>query len=437
MAIVLAVIGVYVYFHLKNGLDTGIARALRDRAGVVATLVHQLGPDRLASRRPPLESGKDEAQVIAYDGRVIAGDEEGEDGPLIDAAELRRAMRAPITLQRGERIRVLAEPLPDERVVVVVAASLRQREGAMESLAGSLAIGGPALLLLAAGGGYLLTGAALRPVELMRRRASTITAAEPDSRLPLPAANDEVRRLGETLNEMVARLDAAFERERSFVAEASHELRTPLAILRMEVELALRHGRTAEELRAALASALDETDRLGRLAENLLELARSDRGEMTLASNPVPADELLDAVATRFAVVAREDGRRISVQPDPSARVLADPDRVEQALGNLVDNALRYGAGQVTLGARIRDGTVELHVEDEGTGFSDEFLPRAFERFARADPARSSGGVGLGLALVNVIARAHGGEARAANTATGADVWLVLPAPSSQLTAHS
>jgi signal transduction histidine kinase len=263
----------------------------------------------------------------------------------------------------------------------------------------------------------------------MRRRAATISADEPGARLPLPQADDEIRRLGETLNAMVVRLDSALERERMFVAEASHELRTPLSILRMEIELALRHGRTAEELQAALASALDETDRLGSLAENLLDLARSDRGELALASGPVPAGELLDAVAGRFRVAARELGRAITVDAEPTARVLADPERVEQALSNLVDNALRYGDGAVRLSASARDGTVELHVRDSGDGFSEEFLPRAFERFTRSDPARSRGGAGLGLALANAIARAHGGTAGAANApGGGADVWLALRA---------
>jgi two-component system OmpR family sensor kinase len=357
---------------------------------------------------------------------VIAGDDGS--GALLSPQELERAQAAPISLQRGERARILAEPIEGQRAVVVVSASLGQRESAMESLASALAVGGPALLLLAAGAGYLLTGAALRPVERMRRRAATISADETGARLPLPAANDEVHRLGETLNEMIARLDSALERERLFVAEASHELRTPLAILRMEIELALREGLSVADLREALASALDETDRLGRLAENLLELARSDRGELALARSPVAAAELLDSVASRFSAPARASKRGIAVEADPATRVLADADRVEQALGNLVDNALRHGDGDIRLSAVASNGAVELHVRDGGAGFTSDFLPHAFERFTQADYGRSGGGAGLGLALANAIARAHGGHAYAANGPTGADVWLVLPA---------
>ncbi|MEA2448182.1 MAG: hypothetical protein QOG63_114, partial [Thermoleophilaceae bacterium] len=185
LAVVLVVVGVYVYFHLKAGLDRGIGRSLRDRATVVATLSRQLGLEQLEARRPLLERGKDEAQVVGVDGRVIAGE---ADHPLITPAELAKARTGPVGAQRAERIRLLAEPIAGQPAVVVVTASLGPREAAMESLASSLTLGGPALLLLAAGAGYLLTGAALRPVESMRRRAATISADEPGARLPLPAA---------------------------------------------------------------------------------------------------------------------------------------------------------------------------------------------------------------------------------------------------------
>ena len=145
-----------------------------------------------------------------------------------------------------------------------------------------LLIGGPVALLLASLAGYAVSGTALRPVEAMRRRAAEISAAEPDQRLPLPEANDELRRLGETLNQMLGRLEAALERERTFVDDASHELRTPLAMHKTELELALRYAKTPEEMRAAIASAIVEVDRLSALAEDLLVLARSEQGKLAL-----------------------------------------------------------------------------------------------------------------------------------------------------------
>jgi signal transduction histidine kinase len=226
---------------------------------------------------------------------------------------------------------------------------------------------------------------------------------------------------------MLARLEAAIEHERRFLADASHELRTPLALLRTELELALRRPRSRDELELALRSAADETERLTRLAEDLLLIARADRGSLPIRREPVSARDLLADVAERFAARAAEDGREVAVEPGPDAVLDADPVRLEQAVGNLVDNALIHGRGRVTLAVVVRPEQVELHVRDEGAGFTPEFRARAFDRFSRADDARSPGGTGLGLAIVELIATAHGGTASVANCAGGgADAWLAL-----------
>jgi signal transduction histidine kinase len=258
----------------------------------------------------------------------------------------------------------------------------------------------------------------------MRRKASGVTEANPGERLPVPPSRDEISRLGETLNEMLARLESALDRERGFVADASHELRTPLAILRTELELALREGRSEDELRAALRSASEETDRLSRLADDLLVLARSDRGTLPLRLEPLSARELLEGVATRFRLAAGE----VEVDAGEGLRVSGDRLRLEQALGNLVANAVAHGDGPVRLSAAARDGQVEMHVEDVGPGLPAAYVERAFERFTRADSARSGGGAGLGLAIVDAIARAHGGRAGISPRDRGADVWIALPA---------
>jgi len=193
----------------------------------------------------------------------------------------------------------------------------------------------------------------------------------------------------------------------------------------MELELALRHGETFEELEAALRSATEEADRLARLAEDLLVLARADEGMLPIRPEPLDARALLEGVSQRFAARV---GHPLEVDAPAGLTVEGDELRLEQALGNLVDNALRHGAGNVRLTAVPVNGTIELHVADEGTGFPPELLPRVFERFARADAARSRGGAGLGLSIVDAIARAHGGAAHAANRERGADVWLEMPA---------
>ncbi len=227
---------------------------------------------------------------------------------------------------------------------------------------------------------------------------------------------------------MLDRLEAGLERERDFVADAGHELRTPLAVLRTELELALRQGETAEELREAVRSSSREADRLAQLAEDLLLIATSDRGRLPLRVEEIDVAELFGSVVNRFDWRAADSGADVRADvPEPVA-VRGDRLRLEQALANLVDNALRHGGGAVRLGATSSNAHVQLHVTDEGSGFDPKFLDRAFERFSRSDPARGGGGAGLGLAIVQAIAHAHGGEAHAANREPrGADVWLDLP----------
>jgi signal transduction histidine kinase len=265
-------------------------------------------------------------------------------------------------------------------------------------------------------------------MEAMRQAASEISDIVPGARLPLPPAEDEVHRLGVTLNGMLARLEQARDREREFFSDASHELRTPLTILKTEVELALRKENPPEALRAALRIAGAETDRLINLAEDLLLVARSDQGAMELERRAVTASELMQGVERRFRVRARESGRALTVGDGADVTLDVDVARVEQALSNLVDNALRHGAGAIGIVASANDGHAELHVLDDGPGVPPAFIPHAFERFSRAQSGRTGEGTGLGLAIVAAIAAAHGGRAGVSNRAEGgADVWIALP----------
>jgi two-component system OmpR family sensor kinase len=216
--------------------------------------------------------------------------------------------------------------------------------------------------------------------------------------------------------------------ERRFVADASHELRTPLALLKAELDLALRRPRSHDELKRALESAADETDRLARLAEDLLLIARADQGRLPIRPERIHAHEALERVRARFAARAESLGRTIAIADD-DPELIADPVRLEQALGNLLDNALEHGGGTVTLGARLHHDFAELYVSDNGAGVPPEFVARAFDRFSRPDDGRSSRGVGLGLSIVELITRAHGGEAGVRNRPSGGtEIWITLPA---------
>jgi signal transduction histidine kinase len=427
MAAVLGAIGLLVYLRVGNALLASVDQTLQAQAREAA----RRATDERGLVDPDVGAGVTLAQRYDTAGRPVRSTPRLA-SPLLPAATAARAARGDtvsttISLRRpGGEWRVLAVPLASGRGAVAVARSLEPREETLHRLFSELLIAGPLALLLASMAGYGLAAAALRPVEAMRRRAAAVTASTP-GRLPVPRGRDEVSRLAVTLNDMLARLEASFEHERRFLADASHELRTPLALLRTELELALRRPRSRDELEQALRSAGEETERLSRLADDLLLMARADQGELPVRRRRVEAAELLEAVARRFEARAHEIGRAVVAEPS-SAEVDVDPDRVHQALSNLVDNALAYGAGDVTLSARERGGEVELHVGDRGPGFPSGFASRAFDRFSRADEARRRGGAGLGLAIVQLVAEAHGGTARAgARAGGGADVWLAMP----------
>jgi two-component system OmpR family sensor kinase len=434
MAILLTALGLYVYSRFETELSEQIDQSLRSHGDDIASLVARKDLSKSTSLLGREESF---AQVLTSDGAIYATTDQLANRPQLTPAEAAQAAQASFIVTRphvrsitGEA-RLLARPAHarGRTFVVVVAASLDDRNESLANLRTILLIGGPVALLLASLAGYAVSGTALRPVEAMRRRAAAISAAEPDQRLPLPEADDELRRLGETLNQMLGRLEAALERERTFVDDASHELRTPLALHKTELELALRYAKTPEEMRAAIASAIVEVDRLSALAEDLLVLARSEEGKLALHLRKVQVADLLGGVRERFASRIDGSGRSLVVKPANGLTIDGDPVRLEQALTNLMENAIEHGCGEITVRAGEADGDVEIHVEDRGPGFPPDFLDRAFERFSRPDQARGGEGTGLGLAIVEAIARAHRGSAHAANRdGSGADVWIELPA---------
>jgi signal transduction histidine kinase len=431
MALVLAATGLFLYLRLASGLDRTIEQGLRTRAADIAALVRQSDSGLREGRSGGVDSGV--AQVIDARGRIVDATA-GVTGRLVPtAAQLHQArVHASFSIRMiaGEPFRVLAQPVnaQGQRLVVVVGSSLEPRAETLIDLRRQLLVGGPIALLLASLAGYLLAAAALRPVERMSERAATISAASPGRRLPVPEADDEIARLGRRLNEMLARLEAALERERALVSNASHELRTPLSLMKTEIELALAEPESAPALAAALRSAADETDRLSQLTDDLLLLARADAGELSIRRTDFAARELLGTIATRYRRRALDASRTIEIVSNPGLLVRGDRRRLEQALANLVENSFRHGAGTVRLEAAVQDGALELRVGDNGTGFPPEFVPHAFERFSRANRSRETAGVGLGLAIVAAIAHAHSGTATASNhSAGGAEVALRLP----------
>jgi len=438
MAVVLTVSGVFLYLRLRSDLLEAVDAGLRSRAEDLVTSLRQ-SPAVLEEGGGLIDPGDAFAQVLGPGAVVIQSSPGLRTAPLLTAAEV-AGLRGPRVLERDAQTvdetvqaRLLAVRVPEGRVLVV-GASLDDQHEALARLATLMAIGGPLVLMLAGGVGWVVAGAALRPVERMRIQAAVISASEPGRRLPPAGTGDEVARLGETLNEMLDRLEQALQRERRFVDEASHELRTPLANLRVELDLALRRARSVDELEAALRSAAEETEQLARLAEDLLVLARADRGRVPVRREEVDVAELIGGEVDAFVARARQAGVTIEARVPTGLRASVDPLRMRQAVGNLLDNALRSTppGGTVTIEVVHLDGSLSLEVRDTGEGFPAAFLRNAFEPFARPDPSgsRPSGdeGSGLGLAIVRAVAEAHGGTVRATNrSGGGAAVTLRIP----------
>jgi signal transduction histidine kinase len=444
-AAVIAVAGAAFVLQLRVSVEASLDPGLRAQAAAVADELE--GDDEPG----PLPSGT-AVQITAPDGTVVTTSPQAGSSPVLTPAQLQRARSGEVsftTTLLGDRSRVLAVAMPaGSGRVITVATGTDVADAAVERAELALLLGGPPAVLLAGAGAYLLAGAVLRPVERMRRQAAEISDRDVDRRLAVPATRDEIAALGTTMNALLSRLQQALARERGFVADAGHELRTPLAILRTELELAARPGRSRRDLVEAVTLAGEETDRLIRLAEGLLLLAQADNHQPFLRRAPASLRDLLRSAARGSASRAADRDVTVALQVPEPLWTEVDPDRLRQAVDNLLDNAIRHAppGGAVELSALSpRPGTVAITVADDGPGFPPEFLPYAFERFHRAEASRSRdiGGAGLGLSIVLAIVQAHDGRVLAANRADGgAVVTIELPVslgdgPPEQLTKGS
>ena len=366
-------------------------------------------------------------QVVDASGSVRGSSTDAPTSPIISAAQLdlARTQQVLVTHTRNdEHERVLAQPFRGHAGwTVLVGASLETYDATMSKVTTGLVIGCSLFVILAAGGSYLLATAALRPVERLRTEVSDLAVRSIPGTLAVPRTHDEISALASTMNELLARVRTSLKREQSLVADASHELRTPLAVLRGELELAQRPGRSREELVATVAVAAEEATRLTRIADDLLLLSRGDQGQLPILPVVVDVrDFLQDAKAhAEHRLTAR--GMTCEVDAPLNLRARIDPDRIRQVVDNLIDNSLRYCAAGSVIVLRAHEDHQDLWIEvaDDGPGFEPSFLPHAFERFRRSDASRSRehGGAGLGLAIVSSIVAAHKGSVIAENGPTG------------------
>jgi len=366
-----------------------------------------------------------------------------EDLPLDRTALQDAAGGRLVTLDQrfqGMPIRSLYYPLErmgpaHARHVLQVAAPLTGRDQLLRQLAWLL---GTITLLAGAAsfaGGWWLGGRMVRPVHEIMDQAEAMGAGTLGRRISAAVDTREYERLVAVLNGMLARLEGSFEVQRRFTADASHELRGPLTALRGEVEVALRRERNPEEYRRVLRSNLQEVDRLTRLAEDLLTLARSDAGVMQPRLQVTDLAEPAEQVVGRLRARAAEKQIDLRLRASPATRAVVDPGLIEQLLWNLVENAIKFTprGGRVEVEVGRSDAHIVLEVRDSGPGLREEDLARVFERFYRADAARTHAddatGTGLGLSIVQAVAEVHGGEAWALNAPSGGALFRVtLPA---------
>ncbi len=451
-ALLLTVGGVVFLHQLRDGLDNAVDTALRARADALSSqLVSSSGAGfqdaGAAGLLPPHEAL---AQLLSPSGSVVDSSEGATGAPLLTPGLVAAAQRTPVSVTStatGDSVRLLAVAVPGTGVpaqVLVVGTTRDLSEAALTRARTLFLVAGPLVVLACALGAWLLAGATLRPVTRMRRQADAITAGDVDARLTVPPTRDEVALLGATMNALLQRLQTAVAQQRDLVADAGHELRTPLALLRAELELAVRPHRSRHEVDSAVRDALDDIDRLTRLTDDLLLLATAEDARAPARQRPVRLDLLvLEAVEQLRRRQGLPGGSTAGIEvqvddrddrDDRGMTIVADGDEVRRIVINLVENALRHtpGASRVSVRLSTSDGPAMavLDVTDEGPGFPEAFLPYAFERFRRADPSRSvgQGGAGIGLSIVAALVHHHGGTVSATNGASGgAHVQVRLP----------
>jgi signal transduction histidine kinase len=485
MAVMLTGLGAFIYLRMGAELLRGVDRSLGSRADTLTAALAADPGTALAGGRQFADPDEAFAQVLDRTGRVLAATP-GATSPLLTPGRAAR-VAGPTLVTRPhpgqddpDRLLVVPASSGGRPVLAVVGETLGDRHDALHHLLIAYVVVGPAGLLLTSAAGWALAGAALRPVETIRRRATQLSHSDPRGRLPVPGTGDELARLACTLNDLLARLHAAVEREHRFVDDASHELRTPLAILKAELDLAASRPREAAELGAVLAVAAGQTDRLAALADDLLVLARSRQGPV----RRVRALTHLPTLLTEAVAPLRADsaGRTITVRA-PDVVVAVDPGQLGRAVRNLVENAICHGDGAISVEARVcaagdatgdaagalagpvtgaqpvagglridvRDvpGGLRIDVRDHGPGFPPGLLPVVFQPFVRGSPTepgppergrprddqpggRRPPGSGLGLAIVRAVVEGHGGTVIASNGPDGgAQVRVHLPGPAS------
>ncbi|CCF82637.1 sensor histidine kinase [Nitrolancea hollandica] len=441
LAMVIVLFSLTLYVGLRQILYSMLDESLHQQAALVASTIQVVNgvPDLPGSNARDFTTGEHFVRLTDLSGRTVDGASSVHGRLPVDQAGLSQALSGRFSMRwvstDGEQMRVLSEPVVSGGQIVGALQVGTSGTEVVETLQFTvllLAIAGSLILLAASLGGLWIAGRVLQPVDRITGLAAEIEETDLSRRINLNLPDDQIGRLARTFNGMLDRIEGAFRRQHQFTADASHELRTPLTLMQNQIELALRQPRDPEEDRAVLEALAGDLDRLTRLANALLLLARGDDHAIRLHHEAVDLPVVLGLIAEQYGPVAAEAGVTFRLDTEP-AMPRADQDRVIQVLVNLVDNALRHSpAGtEIVLGCRTDDAWASFWVIDQGAGIAPEHLPHLGERFYRIeqDRDRARGGIGLGLSICKMIIAAYGGTmAITSSPGTGTSVVVRLPA---------
>ena len=413
MLVLLTAAGAFVYWRVEYALDRGLDTELSQATAVITPLVDPTGHVTSPEAADATGAGW---QVVDETGHVVDSGGTAPTAPLVSADDLDRVGGRALTKDIGKLLPVADKPYRVQVTALdqpaghylVVGVRRDHRDEALRELLLQLTLAGLGALAVAALVGDVLARAALRPVERYRRRAAEIADGANGLRLEVPEGrDDEVTRLGHTLNDMLAALERSIDRERRFVNEASHELRTPLTLLKSRIQLAQRRSRSVEEHETVLDELAIDVTRLTELADQLLTLGSTEGAPPGTANVAEVAATVVEQ--QRLAHPERADALTLQVDPVASPAAI-DPRALERVLTNLVENAFAHGSPPVQIRVHPAPGSVVIEVTDDGPGMPPDLLDHATERFTRADDARSRPGAGLGLSIVAALVRGAGGE---------------------------
>ena len=440
LALVLIIFSAFIYFNQTRDLeDDALGRLERRLARLQETLRvslreqngHLVIPEDILEDTNVVALIGSDGQVLASYGTFPAGDvtqvakqatqnRTGHDEPFENSASW---------VDKNSNYAYAVAPIFGEtgQTSLIVLGGPLDPDGRMQGLITSLLFGSLLTLVIASGGGFWLADRAMRPVKTITHTARSISETDLNRRISL-ASKDELGELANTFDNMLARLQAAFERQRQFVADASHELRTPLTIVNLETSRALEARRSPQEYERALRVIHSENDFMSHLVNDLLTLARMDNDQVVLEKNPLDLSEVVVDAIDRLTPLAARHKVKLETDDLPETRMLGDYQTLLQMVSNLIENAIKYTDGddkRICIETGVTDDYAWVRVSDNGPGIAPEHLPHLFDRFYRVDQARARamdddsevpGGSGLGLSIIQWIAQAHGGEVHVEST---------------------